>query len=182
VTDSFPFGSGRIDLDLSQILHTPLDAAEALKKAHGWCSYERLVQERSTLPAETVSIPSASGKDGSATVEQIAKIVTDRAREILEGFARKRLLEGTRSLNLAGGVVLSGGAAEMKDLPRLCEEVFNAPARVGFPARVPGLEATYSRPEYAVGVGLLLLAAKTERAPRKKPPLQKLFSWVRKAF
>ena len=57
---------------------------------------------------------------------------------------------------LGGGVVLTGGGAQLLGVSELASNVFNLPARVGIPLPVGGLVEEYRSPAYATAVGLVL--------------------------
>jgi len=66
-------------------------------------------------------------------------------------------------VHLAGGVVLTGGGSLLSGTAELATEIFNLPARVGYPVKLGGLIEEYYSPIYATGVGLVLFgASKTE--------------------
>jgi len=78
--------------------------------------------------------------------------------EELFRYVRKELHRADVYDLIAGGVVLTGGAALAPGLMELAEEVFEVPARLGVPAALQGLDEAARNPLYATGVGLLLYA------------------------
>ena len=65
------------------------------------------------------------------------------------------------------GVVVTGGSAELAGVPELAEQVFKAPARVGYPRNITGLVEVVNKPMYATAVGLVLYGSKTSRKGKK---------------
>jgi len=182
-TNSFPIGGGNIDLDLSLGLHTPVHFAEELKKNYGWCNYKTLVQDKNPLLRQKVELFTPSGKLAKEVpVEKISKIVYDRVREILENFVKITIAKNPLFHTIGGGVVISGGSSRLKGILKFSEEIFEQPARVGIPQKIPGLDKTFLKPEFSAGIGLLLLASKEEREKRKTPwwiiVKNKIKSWI----
>jgi len=184
MTDSFPVGGGTIDNDLSVLLNTPIGNAENLKKAHGWCSYEPPAHEQPERASERIDVFTPAGKLGKqTTAEEISRIVSERIRDLYERIlapaVMKASLEDKPLLKImGGGIVLTGGTAYLKDLPKFTEEFFRHPVRIGTPKKIPGMEMQFLKPEYAAAVGLLLLSEKEERK-RERPPKFKPFFWVK---
>jgi cell division protein FtsA len=59
-------------------------------------------------------------------------------------------------------VVLTGGAASMDGVVELAEEIFELPARVGFPMPLAGQTEEIEHPMYATAVGLVLVGSTNE--------------------
>ncbi len=68
---------------------------------------------------------------------------------------------------LGSGVVVTGGSAELAGISELAEQVFNAPARVGYPQGIIGLTDLVNKPMYATAVGLVLYGARSSKRKRK---------------
>jgi cell division protein FtsA len=71
--------------------------------------------------------------------------------------------EGT----ISSGVVVTGGSAELPGITEMAEQVFNTPARVGYPQGMSGLVEIVNKPMYATAVGLVLYGAKTGKKAKK---------------
>ncbi len=183
MTDSFKIGGGNIDKDLSILLHTPLSYAEELKIKYARCDIAALVKEKNPILSESVDVSSASGRNRrKSNVEEVSRIVHARVREILEDFVRQRGARSAFFHNAGAGVVLTGGCARLKGMAELCEQVFELPARVALPKRLTNLDKNFYSPEYAAGVGLLILASKRERKEKKENLLARLKRQARKWF
>jgi cell division protein FtsA len=65
------------------------------------------------------------------------------------------------------GVVITGGSAELPGVPEVAEQIFNTPARVGYPQGISGLVEIVNKPMYATAVGLVLYGAKTGKKGKK---------------
>jgi cell division protein FtsA len=58
---------------------------------------------------------------------------------------------------IASGIVITGGAAMMRGMVELGEEIFHMPVRMGLPRYVGGLSEVVGNPRYATAVGLVLM-------------------------
>jgi cell division protein FtsA len=67
---------------------------------------------------------------------------------------------------MASGVVLTGGSAMLEGLVEMAEQIFNLPARLGYPQNVGGLSDVVNNPMYATAVGLVLYGARNK--PERK--------------
>jgi len=65
------------------------------------------------------------------------------------------------------GVVVTGGSAELPGVPELAEQIFNVPARTGYPQGISGLVEIVNKPMYATAVGLVLYGAKRAKEGKK---------------
>jgi cell division protein FtsA len=64
-------------------------------------------------------------------------------------------------------VVITGGSAELQGVTELAEQIFNSPARVGYPQGMSGLVEIVNKPMYATAVGLVLYGSKTKKKAKK---------------
>jgi cell division protein FtsA len=85
---------------------------------------------------------------------RLAEIIEARAEEILLLIKREIRQSGADGM-LPGGVVLSGGTAQLPGLLNLARDLLGVPVRVGTPIRLDGLVDPLSGPAHAVGVGLM---------------------------
>jgi cell division protein FtsA len=67
----------------------------------------------------------------------------------------KVALSGLRKVP-AGGIVLTGGTANLKGLPEIVADYGKCTVRVGSPAATLGLPPELARSSFATGVGLIL--------------------------
>jgi cell division protein FtsA len=65
------------------------------------------------------------------------------------------------------GVVVTGGSAELSGVPEIAEQIFNSPARCGYPQSITGLVEVVNKPMYATAVGLVLYGAKRTEEGKK---------------
>jgi cell division protein FtsA len=152
-TEVLSIGGDQVTGDLSIMLKTPLEAAERLKKEAG-CCYAPLVQDD-----EEVHIPGVGGRPPRTMMRtELVEIIQPRMAEIL-GMIREQIDRKGYLNILGGGVVLTGGGSLLAGSAELATEIFNLPARIGYPVKVGGLVEEYYNPIYATGVGLVLAGA-----------------------
>jgi cell division protein FtsA len=142
-------GGHHITNDVAVGLRVPAEAAERAKVAHGHARFQTID------PADMVDVE-AFEDNGKARVARrdIAEIIEARAEEILSLIMKEVKRSGYDGL-LPAGLVLTGGAAQLRGLRDLGRQVMNLPVRVGTPQDLIGLTDTISTPAYATGVGLL---------------------------
>jgi cell division protein FtsA len=157
-------GGENVTKDISVGLRTPLNEAERLKVEYGCTS--------TNSEGEEVNVPSV-GLKKSRTVPRgvLAEIIGPRIEEIFLLINREIRMSGYEN-HIGGGVVLTGGSAQLEGVGELAEKVFGMPVRIGVPKGVGGLLDMVSAPEYAVVVGLLHYATKHKEG--KKPSLMQL--------
>lgn len=161
-----PFGSNLITKDLTS-LHLVESEAEQVKLTYGSATMER----DSDI---TIQVNSADGMGyREIKLSDLNNVVEARMKEILENvYAR---LEATGVMgSLGAGIVITGGAAGLKNLPgvisnHLKMEVRYSSVRKGI---VESGEMVANNPGYAVAVGLLMQGNKNCAAyiPPKPEP------------
>jgi cell division protein FtsA len=109
---------------------------------------------------------------------------------------KERLERLSLSRPLGGGVVLTGGGAQLSGAVELANQILRLPARVGSPIPVPGLGGLvqeYRNPSYATAIGLVMEGNDREirdnpesdaRSPEKAQSdlFGKLRAWLRDEF
>ncbi|MDR0441792.1 MAG: cell division protein FtsA [Treponema sp.] len=191
-TYTIPAGGAQVTGDISIIKNISLENAEKIKVEAG-CCWEALLDED-----EVVIVPGVGGRAPmSIPRSQILTIIKPRMTEIF-----KMVKQQLDSLNLprllGGGVVLTGGGAQLTGAVELASDIIKLPARLGCPIPTPelsGLVEEYRTPSYATAVGLVLESVRRANAagllrgsdPRqgdKKPAdlIDKLKSWLREEF
>ena len=99
---------------------------------------------------------------------QILAVIRPRMEETFK-LVREKLEKLSFSRPLGGGVVLTGGGAQLLGAADLASLVFNLPVRVGFPLPMGGLVEEYRSPAYATAVGLVLEGYDRERKEEEGP-------------
>ena len=145
-----PVGGAQITGDLSIMLKTSTESAEKIKREAG-CAYQPLVEE-----GEPVIVPGVGGRPPiQASREQVCQVIQPRMTEIFR-MVRERLDKQRLLDRIAGGLVLTGGGANLPGVVELGQDIFNLGGRIGQPSRYGGLADRYQSPEFATAVGLVL--------------------------
>jgi cell division protein FtsA len=152
-TAVIPFGGNVITDDIKEGCAIMRKPAEMLKQKFG----SALASE--SQDNEIVCIPSIRGREPKEiSVKNLASIIQARMEEIVEqvyyeiknsGYERK----------LQGGIVVTGGGAQLKHICQLFEYITGLDTRVGYPNEHLANSATIENlasPMYATGIGLVI--------------------------
>ena len=117
---------------------------------------------------------------------EISEILHPRAEEMLT-LLREDLEKNGCDEELRGGVVITGGGAQLDGLLELTEQVFNTAVRYGLPQGMGGLVDVISSPTWATAAGLLLYAKaareeKLRSASRRGFTVRRVMGSLRSAF
>ncbi|HDK82523.1 MAG TPA: cell division protein FtsA, partial [Nitrospirae bacterium] len=160
-TSVLTLGGNNFTNDVAIGLRVPAVEAEKIKKT-GTCSLLSMTDQE-----EEVSISYPGGKPGRKIPKRhLVEILQPRAEELLYLVKEEIIQSGFHGL-MTSGVVLTGGAALMKGIDIMAENIFELPVRIGSPAGVGGITGIVNNPMYATGVGLVLYGAKEVAAPQK---------------
>jgi cell division protein FtsA len=191
-TYTIPAGGTQVTSDISIIKNISLENAEKIKIDAG-CCWDAMLDDN-----ESVIVPGVGGRPPmSIPRHQILTIIKPRMEEIF-----KLIKQHLDSLNLprplGGGVVLTGGGAQLMGVVELANHILKLPARIGSPIPVEGLGGLveeYRNPSYAVAVGLALegdrrssddaseRGSDSRQGEKKSAALiDKLKSWLREEF
>lgn len=152
-TAIIPFGGNSITDDIKEGCMIMRNQAERLKTKFG-----------SALPSESqeneiVCIPGLRGREPKEiSVRNLASIINARMTEIIELVDYEIINSGLKK-KLIGGIVVTGGGAQMKHVKQLFEFVTGLDTRIGYPtehlANTNELDKLAS-PIYSTGIGLVL--------------------------
>ena len=123
---TLPIGGEQVSSALATILRTPRQSAEMLKRSHGALLDKYSRHTRIPLPS-TGNLPDRY-LSNSDMVEQIAACYQKFFASINKEFHRI----GLRQM-LDGGIVFTGGAAQIPGLAEMAGAIFNCPVRVDIP-------------------------------------------------
>jgi len=169
-----PFGGNIITQDIKQGCMVMQHQAELLKSKFGRCIAEE------ANPNEIVSIPGLRNRPPKEiSVKNLAHIIEARMQEIIEMVHTEIISSGYEN-RLAGGIVITGGGAQMQNSKQLFEYMTGMDARIGYPNEHLGkskLEIIKS-PMYATTIGLVLsgFRALDERENRYKETKASFYS------
>lgn len=157
-----PVGAGHFTNDLAMVLRTPFAEAERIKTRSGCCLAGLVTSE------EGIAVPSvAGGAERVVPKRELCEILQPRAEELFslvrDDLEKQGLEEPPR-----GGVVLTGGGAQLDGLLEMAEQIFDAGVRYGLPQGLGGLVDVISSPAWTAASGLLLYARAAEREAGRK--------------
>ncbi|MBC8460594.1 MAG: cell division protein FtsA [Deltaproteobacteria bacterium] len=154
-------GGDNLTYDIAIGLRTPKLEAEKIKIKYG-CGLSALINKD-----ETIEVPDVGGRKPRVLSRQIlGEILEPRVEEIFYLIYRELMQSGYEDM-MNSGVVVTGGSAELPGVPEMAEQIFNTPARVGYPQGISGLVEIVNKPMYATAVGLVLYGAKTGKKGKK---------------
>lgn len=148
-TFMLPLGGQLITDDIAYGLRLPTPIAEELKKQFGSAVPGRIP------PTEMIELSQYLPNCHEVIARRtLASIIAPRTEEIFQLIASEIARSGHDRL-MAGGVVLTGGSAELAGITDLASEVFDAPVRIGAPHSLYGATSSVLKPGFATAVGLL---------------------------
>ncbi|WP_335870528.1 cell division protein FtsA [Bacillus sp. 2205SS5-2] len=138
-----PVGGEHLTKDLSIGLRTSTEAADQIKKKHGHAFYDMANEE------EVFSVP-IIGSDQHQQFNQleISDIIEARLEEIFELVIHELKRMGVN--DLPGGIVLTGGSANIPGILELAQIIFQNSVRVAVPDYIGVRD-----PQYTTSIGLI---------------------------
>ena len=159
-TAILPVGGNQLTRDLSVALGIPFYMAEELKVKWGHARPESVACD------EEVQIPGFQGQP-LRTVKRRAMCqpLQERCIEILKLVLLRVRQAGLRQLP-PGGLVITGGSADMPGLQELAGKITGAPVRIAYPRGILGLTSQLKKPAFSASVGTLLWGIKHQGEKR----------------
>ena len=155
-----PVGGDQLTKDLSVRLGISVYLAEEVKTKWGHALTEMLRGD------EEVVIPSFQGQPRRVVPRQvIAEPLQARMVELLKQALLKVRQSGLRQLP-PGGLVITGGCAELPGIRELTKKTLGGPVRIAYPSGIAGLPMQLRKPAYSAAVGLLLWGIKHQGEKR----------------
>jgi cell division protein FtsA len=160
-TSVLALGGDNLTYDIAVGLRTPKLEAEKIKIKYGSALSSLIGKD------ETIEVPGVGGRKPRTLSRQIlGEILEPRVEEIFTLIYQELVQSGYDEL-ASSGVVVTGGSAELPGISEMAEQIFSAPARVGYPEEIDGLVDLINKPMYATAVGLVLYGAKTYKQKKK---------------
>lgn len=150
-TAVIPFGGNIITSDIKLGCKVLNHQAESLKSKFG----KAIAEEAS--PNEIVSIPGLRDRPPKEiSVKNLSSIIEARMEEIIELVHSEIITSGYQD-KLAGGIVLTGGGAQLNSIQQLVEFITGLDVRIGYPNEHLGKSSSELKsPMYATAIGLVL--------------------------
>jgi cell division protein FtsA len=135
--------------------------AEKIKVKYG-CALSSMIGKD-----ETIEVPGVGGRKPRVLSRQIlGEILEPRVEEVFT-LVQEELVKAGYDNMINSGVVITGGSAELPGVPEIAEQIFNVPARTGYPQGINGLVEIVNKPMYATAVGLVLYGARRAKEGKK---------------
>jgi cell division protein FtsA len=186
LTAVLPVGGIQVTNDISIVKGISAETAERIKLDAG-CCWLPLIEDN-----EEVILPGVGGRPPVVIPRsEICEIVQPRMAEIFS-MVNEKIASVTKSRQLSGNVVITGGGALLPGVVELASEIFNTQAvRIGIPGNFGGLTSEYRSPDYATVLGLVLAAyERRKEAPAEpekrehsvKPVTDRIRGWLKEFF
>lgn len=149
-TAVIPAAGDQVTNDIAMALRISSKSAETIKKTHGLASAD--------LANGSKIIEIESGRENVARkvpLKTLADVISARYEEIFS-YVRNEIIQSGFADLIGAGIVLTGGASEIKGAVELAEMAFEMPVRLGLAKQIKGLESKIASPALATSVGLLL--------------------------
>ncbi len=153
-TAVIPVGGNQLTRDLSVALGAPFYIAEELKIKWGHALPDAIPGD------QEVQLPGFQGLPRRMIKRRAMCLpLHDRLTETFRLVLTRLREAGLRQLP-PGGMIITGGVAEMPGLKELAQKVTGAPVRIAHPAGILGLPAELKKPAFSTSVGTLLWGIK----------------------
>jgi len=182
-TAVIPYAGNAVTSDIAYAFGTPPADAEQIKVQYG-CALGSLVSRE-----DYIEVPSVGGRPARRLQRQtLAEVIEPRYSELL-GMVNEELQQLQARLKrqgvkhqLAAGVVLTGGAAQIEGMVEAAEAVFQTQVRVGWPQELKGLTEYVQSPIHSTSVGLLQYGKenRNNRLEEREPKQVSLSQWLRR--
>jgi cell division protein FtsA len=151
-TAVIPLGGTIITEDIKEGCSIISNQAEALKVKFGSALSSENKEE------EIVSIPGLRGRPPKEiTLKNLANIIQARVEELVEHVYYEIKNSGYEK-KLIGGIVITGGGAQLKHIAQLFEFLSGLDTRIGYPNEHLASDSAdeLSSPQFATGIGLVI--------------------------
>jgi cell division protein FtsA len=153
-SDVLPIGAHSLTRDLAAALGSSLHVAEEIKITHGSVYPDHISDD------DTVEIPEMRDHwQRPIPRKALSEPLNARMVEIIKMALTRMKQAGLHEWPM-GGMVLTGGGAQMIGLPELVQETVGGPVRIGYPYGISGLPTELRKPTFSAAVGLLLWGIK----------------------
>jgi cell division protein FtsA len=160
-TEVIPVGGFHVTNDIAIGFRVPYDVAEEVKIKYGDCRPDQID------PAVVFTVEPFGGEKIQVGRQDLAFVIEARVEEIFQLILQEIRESGYQGL-LPAGIVLTGGAAQMRGITRVAQKVLGVPARVAKPKNLIGLVDSLHSPAFATSVGLLNWAISGHNAYRPR--------------
>ncbi|MEN6462051.1 MAG: cell division protein FtsA [Syntrophomonas sp.] len=181
-TSVLPVGGDYITKDLAIVLRTSIEEAARVKENHGFAS-PGMVSDEMNINVNNIQ----GGESKIVSQHMVADIINARVLEMAEMINVELEQSGFRE-RLPGGVVLTGGGAQLTGIVETLEEFIHLPVRLGIAENIKAVATDTIKPQNAVALGGLIHLARNYRAveSEQNQSLENVFSrlsfWLKDLF
>ncbi|MBP7381020.1 cell division protein FtsA [Myxococcota bacterium] len=158
-------GGNMVTTAINRSLKTPFDIAEKTKLQFGSAICDGIDQ------SEWIEVPTVGGRQPCrvSRLSLAEVIIGPTVREWLGGVA-DFAAQNVDFNDLHSGIVITGGAARMRGMVELTDEIFNLPTRLGQPHDVSGLQSIVEGdPSMSAAWGTILFRALSTNSKNRSP-------------
>ncbi|MGB9742192.1 MAG: cell division protein FtsA [candidate division WOR-3 bacterium] len=167
-TKMLPAGAANITKDVAIGLRTSYQQAEIVKREFGVAMAGMIERD------EALTIEDASGRGPKQVSRRLlASIIELRVEELLN-LADAEIRKSQLADGLSGGVILTGGGAQLPGIDILAEQICGMPVKIGRPERINGPREVVSNPAFATAVGLIRCAVEGKSSQLHRLPAPSL--------
>ena len=149
-----PVGGSQLTRDLAVSERIPFHVAEEAKIKRG-----NLVPELVDAEEEVILSGGQGQPQKLVSRRRLCEPLNARMYEILQLIVQRMAQAGVNRLP-DGGVVFTGGSAEIAGLQEFTQKVLGGPVRIAYPTGVSGLPTQLRKPGFSAAVGTLLWSIK----------------------
>ena len=161
-TRVLPVGGFHVTNDIAIGLRVPYEVAEDVKIKYGDCRPEEID------PDVVFTVEPFGGEKIQVGRQDLAYVIEARIEEIFNMILQDIKRSGYEGL-LPAGIVLTGGASQLRGISQIAQRVLGVPARVAKPKNLVGLVDSLNSPAFSTSVGLLNWAVSGQNMYRPRP-------------
>lgn len=164
IKHTFVLGLGGHNLtnDLSIGLRTPMKEAEILKEKYGSALASMIDRD------QAIDVPSVGGRPPRRLSRRVMGEILEPRVEEMFSLVKQQLDDSSYGGSINAGLVLTGGTSLLANMVDLVEQIFDLPARIGYPRRVGGMTDMVKTPQFSTAIGLVFFGMKNESCHRFK--------------
>lgn len=147
-TKVIPVGGFHVTNDIAIGLRVPYEMAEDIKLKYGDCRPDQID------PGVVLTVEPFGGEKIQVGRQDLAQVVEARAEEIFHLILQDIKRSGYDGL-LPAGIVLTGGASQLRGITQVAQRILGVPARVAKPKNLVGLVDSLQSPAFSTSIGLL---------------------------
>ncbi|HCB49257.1 MAG TPA: cell division protein FtsA [Chloroflexi bacterium] len=174
-TRVLPVGGFHVTNDIAIGLRVPYEVAEEVKIRYGDSRPDQID------PDVVFTVEPFGGEKIQVGRQDLAYVIEARIEEIFHMILQDIKRSGYEGL-LPAGIVLTGGASQLRGIGKVAQQVLGVPSRVAKPKNLVGLVDSLHSPAFATSVGLLDWGVKHDLPQLVQQPTNNSFkmpSWLK---